>query len=56
MPLPVWVIPVVLKGAAVIAGAAGIGSAAHGAKKMKDANDTMESARRRHEQNRRRYL
>ncbi len=51
MPLPVWLIPVALKGAAVVAGAAGVGSAVHGAKKMKDANDTMESAKQRHERN-----
>lgn len=51
MPLPIWLIPVALKGAAVVAGSAGVGSAVHGAKKMKDANDTMESAKRRHERN-----
>lgn len=51
MPLPIWLIPVALKGAAVVAGAAGVGSAVHGAKKMKDANDTMEAAKYRHEKN-----
>lgn len=51
MPLPIWLIPVALKGAAVVAGAAGIGAAAHGAKKMKDASDTMKSAQSRHEKN-----
>ena len=51
MPLPVWLIPVALKVAAVVAGAAGVGTAAHGAKKMKDANDTMQSAKHRHERN-----
>ena len=51
MPLPIWLIPVALKGAAVVAGTAGIGAAAHGAKKMKDANDTMKSAKSRHERN-----
>lgn len=51
MPLPIWLIPVALKGAAVVAGAVGVGSAVHGAKKMKDANDTMESAKKRHERN-----
>lgn len=51
MPLPIWLIPVALKGAAVAAGAAGVGSAVHGAKKMKDANDTMETAQRRHKRN-----
>ena len=49
MPLPIWLIPVALKGAAVVAGAAGVGAAAHGAKKMKDANDTMKAAQSRHE-------
>lgn len=51
MPLPIWLIPVALKGAAVVAGAAGVGAAANGVKKMKDANDTMESAKNRHERN-----
>lgn len=51
MPLPIWLIPVALKGVAVVAGAVGVGSAVHGAKKMKDANDTMESAKKRHERN-----
>ena len=44
MPLPLWLIPLALKGAAVVAGAAGVGSAVHGASKMKDAKDTMEIA------------
>lgn len=51
MPLPIWLIPVALKGAAVVAGAAGVGAAANGVKKMKDANDTMESAKNRNERN-----
>lgn len=51
MPLPIWLIPVALKGAAVVAGAAGVGGAVNGAKKMKDANDTMESAKHCHERN-----
>lgn len=51
MPLPIWLIPVALKGAAVVAGAAGVGAAANGVKKMKDANDTMEFAKNCHEQN-----
>lgn len=51
MPLPVWLIPVALKGAAVVAGAAGVGTAVQGAKKMKDANDTMEVAKSCHERN-----
>lgn len=51
MPLPVWLIPLALKGAAVAAGTVGVGSAVHGAKKMKDANGTMEAAKSRHERN-----
>ena len=51
MPLPVWLIPLALKGAAVTAGAVGVGSAVHGAKKVKDANDTMKAANSRHEKN-----
>ena len=35
MPLPIWLIPIALKGAAVVAGTTGVGVAAHGAKKMK---------------------
>lgn len=55
MPLPIWLIPVALKGAAVVAGAAGVGAAAHGVKKMKDANDTMEATKSRHEKNMARF-
>lgn len=55
MPVPIWLIPVALKGAAVAAGATGVGTAAHGAKKMKDANDTMKSAESRHERNMTRF-
>ena len=51
MPAPIFLIPIALKAAAVAAGAAGIGAAAHGAKKMKDANDTMKAAQSRHERN-----
>lgn len=51
MPLPLALIPLALKGAAVLGGAAGVGSAVKGAKKMKDANDTMEAAKSRHERN-----
>lgn len=51
MPLPIILIPVVLKGAAAVAGVVGVGSAVHGVKKMKDANDTMETAKKRHERN-----
>ena len=51
MPLPIWLIPLALKGAAVVAGVAGVGSAVSGAAKMVDANDTMKSANSRHEKN-----
>ncbi|MBQ8730431.1 MAG: hypothetical protein IJY81_04515 [Lachnospiraceae bacterium] len=55
MPLPVWLLPVALKGAAIVAGAAGVGTAVHGAAKMKEANDTMVSAKERHEKNMKRF-
>lgn len=55
MPLPIWLIPVVLKSAAVVAGTTGVGAAAHGAKKLKDANDTMKAAQSRHERNMARF-
>ena len=55
MPLPIWLIPVALKGAAVVAGVTGVGAAAHGAKKMKDANNTMEAAKSCHERNMARF-
>jgi len=55
MPVPIWLIPVALKGAAALAGAAGIGTAVHGVKKMKNANDTMEAAKERHERNMERF-
>lgn len=51
MPIPIWLIPLALKGGAALAGVAGVGAAAHGVKKMKDANDTMESAKKCHEKN-----
>lgn len=51
MPLPIWLVPLALKGAAVVAGTVGVSSAVNGAKKMKDANDTMEGAKIRHESN-----
>lgn len=44
-------LPLLLGIGAAIAGAAGIGSGIHGAVKMKEANDTMESAKSRHERN-----
>lgn len=55
MPLPIWLIPVALKGAAIVAGVAGVGATAHGAKKMKDANDTMKATQSRHERNMARF-
>ena len=42
-------LPLILGGIAIAAGTAGVGTAVHGAKKMKDANDTMQSTNRRHE-------
>ena len=50
MPLPLF-----LAAGAAIAGAAGIGSGIHGAVKMKEANDTMKSTERRHQQNQQRF-
>ena len=37
-------LPLILGGAAAIAGAVGVGSAVHGGVKMKQANDTMKLA------------
>ncbi len=51
MPLPIWLIPIALKGVGIVAGTAGVGSAVHGAAKMKDAKDTMKAAQSRHERN-----
>jgi hypothetical protein len=44
-------LPLILGIGAAIAGAAGIGSGIHGVAKMKEANDTMDSAKRRNERN-----
>lgn len=44
-------LPLILGIGAAIAGAAGVGSGIHGAVKMKEANDTMSSAKKRHERN-----
>lgn len=44
-------LPLVLGLAAGFAGLVGVGTGIHGAKKMKDANDTMKSAQNRHEKN-----
>ncbi|MBQ7367081.1 MAG: zinc ribbon domain-containing protein [Spirochaetaceae bacterium] len=49
MPLPL--IPLIIGGAAALAGAGGVGAGIHGAVKMKDAKNTMESADRRHRRN-----
>ena len=44
-------LPLILGGAAAIAGVAGIGNAIGGMAKMKEANDTMKSADKRHKEN-----
>ena len=44
-------LPLIIGAAAAIAGAVGLGAGVHGAAKMKEANDTMESANRRHKKN-----
>ncbi len=44
-------LPLILGVGAVIAGTVGIGSGVHGALKIKEANDTMESAKKQHERN-----
>ncbi len=44
-------LPLILGVGAVIAGTIGIGSGVHGALKIKEANDTMESAKKQHERN-----
>ncbi len=51
MPWPFVAIPVLVKGAAIVAGVVGAGAAIKGAVDMKDANDTLKSARRQHESN-----
>lgn len=51
MPLPIWLIPLALKGAGAVAGVAGAASVARGAAKAKEANDTMKSAQSHHEKN-----
>lgn len=48
-------LPLILGIGAAIAGAAGIGAGINGAAKMKEANDTMESAQRRHQRNNERF-
>lgn len=44
-------LPLIIGVGAAIAGATGIGAGVHGAVKMKDANDTMKSAKLKHEKN-----
>lgn len=44
-------LPLILGVGAAVAGVAGVGSGVHGAKKMKDAKDTMKSAESRHKSN-----
>ena len=44
-------LPLILGVVATVAGAAGVGTGIHGAAKMKEANDTMKEAQRRHEEN-----
>ena len=48
-------LPLILGIGAAIAGTAGIGSGIHGALKMKEANDTVDLANRRHEENIKRF-
>ncbi len=48
-------LPFILGVGAAIAAVAGVGSGINGAAKMKEANDTMESAERRHKRNLERY-
>ena len=44
-------LPIALAIAAGVAGLTGVGSGIHGAKKMKDANDTLKAAEARHNRN-----
>ncbi len=44
-------LPLILGVGAALAGVAGVGSGIHGAAKMKEANDTMQSADSRHRRN-----
>ena len=48
-------LPLILGAAAAIAGTTGVGTAIHGLAKMKEANDTMSTAKLSHEQNVRRF-
>lgn len=51
MPLPILLVPMALKGTAVVAGVAGVGVTTNGVKKRKEANDTMESIESHHAKN-----
>ena len=42
-------LPIILGGIAAVAGATGVGSIAHGGRKMKKANDTMKKAKEKQE-------
>lgn len=44
-------LPLILGVGAAIAGITGVGSGIHGAAKMKEANDTMKAAEKRHKKN-----
>lgn len=44
-------LPLILGAAAAIAGTVGVGATVHGGLKMKEANDTIKSAQRQHEEN-----
>ena len=50
--MPIWfAVPILLKGAAMLAGTVGVGAAVKGAVDVKNANDTMKAAKNRHEDN-----
>lgn len=49
--LPIFFVPALLKGVAITAGVVGAGSAINGVINAKDAQDTVEAAKNRHEQN-----
>lgn len=51
MPFPLLAVPLILKGVAVLAGAAGAGAAVKGVIDTKNANDTMKATISRHEEN-----
>lgn len=48
-------LPFIIGAAAALAGAAGVGAGIHGGVKMKEANDTIKCAQRRHEDNMQRF-